>query len=134
MPSEFGYRRVWYAEHHHIATIASSATSVLIAHVAAHTRDIRLGDTTAAAQERFRACARWSSLPSASRRSRRRDQEAEREAALEPLLNWSNDICQSPSPSSPVAGRVDPRTTTMSPGRLKLKNVMACSGLRLTHP
>jgi luciferase family oxidoreductase group 1 len=38
-----GYRRVWYAEHHNIPTIASSATSVLIAHVAAHTRTIRLG-------------------------------------------------------------------------------------------
>jgi luciferase family oxidoreductase group 1 len=38
-----GYRRVWYAEHHNMATIASSATSVLIAHVAAHTSSIRLG-------------------------------------------------------------------------------------------
>jgi luciferase family oxidoreductase group 1 len=38
-----GYLRVWYAEHHNIATIASSATSVLIAHVAAHTQEIRLG-------------------------------------------------------------------------------------------
>jgi luciferase family oxidoreductase group 1 len=40
---ELGYLRVWYAEHHNIPTIASSATSVLIAHVAAHTRSIRLG-------------------------------------------------------------------------------------------
>jgi luciferase family oxidoreductase group 1 len=40
---QLGYRRVWYAEHHNIATIASSATSVLIAHIAAHTRTIRLG-------------------------------------------------------------------------------------------
>ncbi|MDY7104758.1 MAG: LLM class flavin-dependent oxidoreductase [Actinomycetota bacterium] len=38
-----GYRRIWYAEHHNIASIASSATSVLIAHVAAHTDRIRLG-------------------------------------------------------------------------------------------
>src|SRR5690606_13987692 len=38
-----GYTRVWYAEHHNIPTIASSATAVLIAHVAAHTRTIRLG-------------------------------------------------------------------------------------------
>jgi luciferase family oxidoreductase group 1 len=38
-----GYKRVWYAEHHNFPTIASSATSVLIAHVAAHTRTIRLG-------------------------------------------------------------------------------------------
>src|ERR1700726_2536873 len=40
---ELGYRRVWYAEHHNMSTIASSATSVLIAHIAAHTREIRLG-------------------------------------------------------------------------------------------
>jgi luciferase family oxidoreductase group 1 len=38
-----GYRRVWYAEHHNMASIASSATSVLIAHIGAHTRTIRLG-------------------------------------------------------------------------------------------
>jgi luciferase family oxidoreductase group 1 len=38
-----GYRRVWYAEHHNIRAIASSATSVVIAHVAAHTESIRLG-------------------------------------------------------------------------------------------
>jgi luciferase family oxidoreductase group 1 len=40
---ELGYRRVWYAEHHNMSSIASSATSVLIAHVAAHTNSIRLG-------------------------------------------------------------------------------------------
>src|SRR6202021_1471012 len=40
---ELGYLRVWYAEHHNIASIASSATSVLIAHVGAQTRSIRLG-------------------------------------------------------------------------------------------
>ncbi|HEX2266025.1 MAG TPA: LLM class flavin-dependent oxidoreductase [Solirubrobacterales bacterium] len=38
-----GYRRIWYAEHHNIRSIASSATAVLIAHVAAHTETIRLG-------------------------------------------------------------------------------------------
>nr|WP_242677403.1 LLM class flavin-dependent oxidoreductase [Streptomonospora litoralis] len=38
-----GYRRIWYAEHHNMSTIASSATSVLIAHIAAHTERIRLG-------------------------------------------------------------------------------------------
>lgn len=38
-----GYTRVWYAEHHNMKAIASSATSVLIAHVAAHTSTIRLG-------------------------------------------------------------------------------------------
>ncbi len=40
---ELGYERVWYAEHHNIAGIASSATSVLIAHIGAHTKTIRLG-------------------------------------------------------------------------------------------
>src|SRR4051794_3307839 len=40
---ETGFQRVWYAEHHNMPSIASSATSVLIAHVAAHTRTIRLG-------------------------------------------------------------------------------------------
>ncbi|MGP5696248.1 LLM class flavin-dependent oxidoreductase, partial [Brachybacterium alimentarium] len=40
---ETGYERVWYAEHHNMASIGSSATSVLIAHVAAHTKTIRLG-------------------------------------------------------------------------------------------
>jgi luciferase family oxidoreductase group 1 len=38
-----GYQRVWYAEHHNMSSIASSATSVLIAHIAAHTSSIRLG-------------------------------------------------------------------------------------------
>ncbi len=38
-----GYRRIWYAEHHNMASIASSATSVLIAHVASQTSSIRLG-------------------------------------------------------------------------------------------
>ena len=38
-----GYTRVWYAEHHNMPTIASSATSVLIGHIADHTSTIRLG-------------------------------------------------------------------------------------------
>ncbi|MBP1163069.1 luciferase family oxidoreductase group 1 [Rhodococcus sp. PvR044] len=40
---QWGYRRIWYAEHHNMPSIASSATSVLIAHIAAHTQRIRLG-------------------------------------------------------------------------------------------
>jgi luciferase family oxidoreductase group 1 len=40
---ELGYRRVWYAEHHNMPSIASSATSVLIAHIGAQTSTIRLG-------------------------------------------------------------------------------------------
>jgi luciferase family oxidoreductase group 1 len=43
LAERLGYRRVWYAEHHNMPAIASSATSVLIAHVAAHTERIRLG-------------------------------------------------------------------------------------------
>ena len=38
-----GYRRFWLAEHHNMAGIASSATAVLIGHVAAGTRSIRVG-------------------------------------------------------------------------------------------
>jgi luciferase family oxidoreductase group 1 len=38
-----GYQRVWYAEHHNMPSIASSATSVLISHVGAKTSTIRLG-------------------------------------------------------------------------------------------
>jgi luciferase family oxidoreductase group 1 len=39
----WGLERVWYAEHHNMRAIASSATSVLIGHVAAQTATIRLG-------------------------------------------------------------------------------------------
>lgn len=38
-----GYSRVWYAEHHNMPSIASSAPAVLIAHIAAHTSSIGLG-------------------------------------------------------------------------------------------
>lgn len=38
-----GYARVWYAEHHNMPSIASSATAVLIAHIAANTEKIRVG-------------------------------------------------------------------------------------------
>src|SRR4051812_33390435 len=40
---QYGYERVWYAEHHNMPSIASSATSVLISHVGAQTSTIRLG-------------------------------------------------------------------------------------------
>ncbi|MAU84144.1 LLM class flavin-dependent oxidoreductase [Gordonia sp. Z-3] len=39
----WGYRRIWYAEHHNMSSIASAAPAVLIAHIAAHTETIRLG-------------------------------------------------------------------------------------------
>jgi luciferase family oxidoreductase group 1 len=38
-----GYRRFWLAEHHNMNGIASAATSVVIAHVAAGTSTIRVG-------------------------------------------------------------------------------------------
>jgi luciferase family oxidoreductase group 1 len=38
-----GYHRVWYAEHHNMPGIASAATSVLIARIAAATKRIRVG-------------------------------------------------------------------------------------------
>jgi luciferase family oxidoreductase group 1 len=40
---QWGYRRFWLAEHHNMPGIASSATSVVIAHVAAGTSTIRVG-------------------------------------------------------------------------------------------
>jgi luciferase family oxidoreductase group 1 len=39
----WGYRRLWYAEHHNMPGVASAATSVVIAHVAAGTSNIRVG-------------------------------------------------------------------------------------------
>lgn len=39
----WGYNRIWFAEHHNMDGIASSATSVLIAHVAGKTQSIRVG-------------------------------------------------------------------------------------------
>ncbi len=38
-----GYRRYWLAEHHNMPGVASAATAVVIAHVAAGTRSIRVG-------------------------------------------------------------------------------------------
>ena len=43
LAEQAGYLRVWYAEHHGMPSIASAATAVLIAHVAAHTTAIRVG-------------------------------------------------------------------------------------------
>src|SRR3984893_4607015 len=38
-----GYQRFWVAEHHNMPGIASAATSIVIAHIAAGTRRIRVG-------------------------------------------------------------------------------------------
>jgi len=40
---DFGYTRFWMAEHHNMENIASSATSVLIGHVAEATSTLRVG-------------------------------------------------------------------------------------------
>ena len=39
----WGYRRIWVAEHHNMPGIASAATSVVIAHIAAGSKTIRVG-------------------------------------------------------------------------------------------
>lgn len=40
---EWGFNRYWLAEHHNMPGIASSATSVLIGHIAGNTKKIRVG-------------------------------------------------------------------------------------------
>lgn len=43
LAEELGFERFWMAEHHNMEHIASAATSVLIGHVAGHTKSIRVG-------------------------------------------------------------------------------------------
>jgi luciferase family oxidoreductase group 1 len=40
---QWGYQRFWVAEHHNMAGIASAATAVVVGHIAAGTRSIRVG-------------------------------------------------------------------------------------------
>lgn len=40
---DWGYNRYWLAEHHNMPGVASSATSVIIGHVAGATKEIRVG-------------------------------------------------------------------------------------------
>ena len=40
---DWGYRRFWVAEHHNMAGIASAATSIVLSHIAAGTKTIRVG-------------------------------------------------------------------------------------------
>ncbi|WP_454887433.1 LLM class flavin-dependent oxidoreductase [Sphingomonas oryzagri] len=40
---QWGYRRIWVAEHHNMPGIASAATSIVLAHIAAGTKEIRVG-------------------------------------------------------------------------------------------
>src|SRR5262249_57499685 len=43
LAERLGYKRYWLAEHHNLPGVASSATAVVIAHVAAATSRIRVG-------------------------------------------------------------------------------------------
>ncbi|QRG06652.1 LLM class flavin-dependent oxidoreductase [Xanthobacter dioxanivorans] len=40
---DWGYRRIWVAEHHNMQGIASAATAVVVAHIAAGSQRIRVG-------------------------------------------------------------------------------------------
>jgi luciferase family oxidoreductase group 1 len=40
---QWGYRRIWVAEHHNMPGIASAATSIVLTHIAAGTKTIRIG-------------------------------------------------------------------------------------------
>jgi luciferase family oxidoreductase group 1 len=43
LAEKLGYKRYWLAEHHNMPGIASAATALVISHVAANTRTIRVG-------------------------------------------------------------------------------------------
>ena len=40
---QWGYRRIWVAEHHNFRGVATAATSIVISHIAAGTKTIRVG-------------------------------------------------------------------------------------------
>lgn len=40
---QWGYNRIWIAEHHNMSSIASAATSIVISHIAEGTKKIRVG-------------------------------------------------------------------------------------------
>src|SRR5271163_1944889 len=69
---QLGYKRYWLAEHHSIPGLACSATPVLIGHVAAATKTIRVGSggvmlpNDAGFAKRF--AAEWRGFPGAPRR------------------------------------------------------------------
>jgi luciferase family oxidoreductase group 1 len=39
----WGYKRIWVAEHHNMPSVSTAATSIVIAHIAAGTKTIRVG-------------------------------------------------------------------------------------------
>ena len=40
---QFGYKRFWVAEHHNMAAVTTAATSLVVSHIAAGTKTIRVG-------------------------------------------------------------------------------------------
>lgn len=40
---KWGYKRIWVAEHHNMPSVTTAATSIVIAHIAAGTKTIRVG-------------------------------------------------------------------------------------------
>ena len=52
---QWGYGRFWVAEHHNMAGVASAATAVVVGHIAAGTRTIRV--------QQFRGAARGGTPP-----------------------------------------------------------------------
>jgi len=43
LADDLGYKRIWLAEHHNMAHVASTATVVLIGYIASQTQNIRVG-------------------------------------------------------------------------------------------
>ncbi len=58
-----GFKRYWLAEHHNMAGIASSATAVLVGHIAGGTRTMRVGSGGVIAAQPRAAGGRASSVP-----------------------------------------------------------------------
>jgi alkanesulfonate monooxygenase SsuD/methylene tetrahydromethanopterin reductase-like flavin-dependent oxidoreductase (luciferase family) len=51
-----GYKRIWMADHHNMEFIASSATGVLIRHIAGKTNSIRVGSGGIMLPNHFSPC------------------------------------------------------------------------------
>ena len=104
---ELGFHRFWVAEHHNMPTVASTAPAVLIAHLAAATRSIRVGsggvmlaESRPARDRRTvrapRGAASRSHRPrhrsSTRHRSRRRPSALRRSAHIESVDDFPRDL------------------------------------------
>jgi hypothetical protein len=56
---KWGFARFWLAEHHSMPGIASSATSVVIGHIAGGTSSIRVGSGGIILRRSFRSPMQW---------------------------------------------------------------------------